>query len=134
LQEAVALLAENEMNVLNDTDSASAADAASHAKALPEVAGLLIGVLPFDLPELEQRVQSFFERVENLGADVAGSESAFRLAPWFAVVGAATLAMEMARRRIMSQADYGFAWAADRRVPTLTWAPRFGDPPLPGEP
>jgi hypothetical protein len=95
----------------------------------PQRADRLSSVLPFDWPALEQRVQQFFDHLEDLGQDAGKAPEELRLAPWFVAVSAAMLACEVARRQLRKQIWSGLDWADGPGGRTWTWWDEPAGPP-----
>lgn len=69
----------------------------------PQVASLLTGSAPVDLPALDRGVDHFFSRLEDLGKELPSGPVLLRLAPWLVAVSAATAALELARWQMKKQ-------------------------------
>jgi hypothetical protein len=126
--ELMVLLSENEMSGSVKEEGSTGDEVPPFVKEPPQIAGLLVRAMPFDVAALQQNVERFFEQVANLGEDSLGVQTGLRLAPWFATVSGVAVALELARRRI-SQAEYSLVWASNA-LSTLTWPPRFGAGPF----
>jgi hypothetical protein len=127
--ELMVLLSENEMSgSVKEEGGIGGDEAPAFIKEPPQIAGLLVRAMPFDVAALQQNVERFFEQVANLGEDSLGVQTGFRLAPWFATVSGVAVALELARRR-MNQTEYSLVWASNK-LSTLTWPPRFGADPF----
>jgi hypothetical protein len=58
-----------------------------------------VGLLPFDLGDLERGVEQFFGQIATLGDHVTHLEAVQRLAPWLVAVALSTAALETVRWR-----------------------------------
>jgi hypothetical protein len=61
------------------------------------------GLLPFDLPALEQGVEKFFAELNRTGEDLSGARFLLELAPWFATGAVTIIAVELVRWRLAKQ-------------------------------
>src|SRR5262249_2474310 len=57
-------------------------------------------VLPLDLPAWERGVRDFFSHLDALDGGPTGELAWEKLAPWCAALGAAAVALEVARRQL----------------------------------
>ena len=96
---------------------------------LPHAAGLVAGVLPFDQASLEQAVNQFFDRLEDLGVGQFVDQAPSRVLPLSLTVIGTVAAVEVARRRLRSKADGG---TGTRRQDALSSEELRGFPELPG--
>jgi hypothetical protein len=96
---------------------------------LPHSAGLIADVLPLDRALLEQAVDQFFDRLEDLGVGQLVEQGPTRVIPLsLALIGTAT-AMEVARRRLRPKTGEGHT---ARRQDPLGSEELRGFPELPG--
>jgi hypothetical protein len=111
-------------------DESAAARAVRLADLAPQLGTVLAGNLtrPADVADLGRRVSDFFGQLR--AADGAESEagSPLGLAPWLVAVGAATVAWEIARRRLRRPAALGLS--PTDLSESLTWVRRPGHPTL----
>jgi hypothetical protein len=96
---------------------------------LPHAAGLVAGVLPFDRASLEQAVDQFFDRLEDLGVGQFVEQAPSRVLPLSLTVIGMVTAVEVARRRLRSKSDSGIR---TRRQDALSSEELRGFPELPG--
>jgi hypothetical protein len=96
---------------------------------LPHAAGLVAGVLPFDQASLEQAVDQFFDRLEDLGVGQFVEQAPSRALPLSLAVIGTVAAVEVARRRLRSKSDGG---TGTRRQDVLSSEELRGFPELPG--
>ena len=96
---------------------------------LPHAAGLVAGVLPFDRASLEQAVDQFFDRLEDLGVGQFVEQAPSRALPLSLTVIGTVTAVEVARRRLRSKTDGG---SSTRRQDALSSEELRGFPELPG--
>jgi hypothetical protein len=96
---------------------------------LPHAAGLVAGVLPFDRASLEQAVDQFFDRLEDLGVGQFVEQAPSRALPLSLTVIGTVTAVEVARRRFRSKTGGG---ASTRRQDALSSEELRGFPELPG--
>jgi hypothetical protein len=96
---------------------------------LPHAAGLVAGVLPFDRASLEQAVDQFFDRLEDLGVGQFVEQAPSRALPLSLTVIGTVTAVEVARRRLRSRTDGG---SSTRRQDALSSEELRGFPELPG--
>ena len=96
---------------------------------LPHAAGLVAGVLPFDRASLEQAVNQFFDRLEDLGVGQFVEQAPSRVLPLSLTVIGAVTAVEVARRRFRSKTNGGIS---TRRQDALSSEELRGFPELPG--
>jgi hypothetical protein len=96
---------------------------------LPHAAGLVAGVLPFDRASLEQAVDQFFDRLEDLGVGQFVEQAPSRVLPLSLTVIGAVTAVEVARRRFRSKTSCGIS---TRRQDALSSEELRGFPELPG--
>jgi hypothetical protein len=80
----------------------------------PQVADLLAGSLPVNPAAVEQGIERFLQRVEDLREEPSVLPRGLWLAPWFVGVSGATLAFELARRQLRKQPLPGL-------IPILRW-------------
>jgi len=95
----------------------------------PHAAGLVAGVLPFDRASLEQAVDQFFDRLEDLGVGQFVEQAPSRVLPLSLTVIGTVTAVEVARRRFRSKANGGVSTG---RQDTLSSEELRGFPELPG--
>jgi hypothetical protein len=96
---------------------------------LPHAAGLVAGVLPFDRASLEQAVDQFFDRLEDLGVGQFVEQAPSRMLPLSLTVIGTVAAAEVARRRFRSKTEGG---SSIRRQDALSSEELRGFPELPG--
>ena len=96
---------------------------------LPHAAGLVAGVLPFDRASLEQAVDQFFDRLEDLGVGQFVEQAPSRVLPLSLTVIGTVTAVEVARRRFRSKTNGGIS---TRRQDALSSEELRGFPELPG--
>jgi hypothetical protein len=96
---------------------------------LPHAAGLVAGVLPFDRASLEQAVDQFFDRLEDLGVGQFVEQAPSRVLPLSLTVIGTVTAVEVARRRLRSKTGGG---NSTRRQEALSSEELRGFPELPG--
>ena len=96
---------------------------------LPHAAGLVAGVLPFDRASLEQAVNQFFDRLEDLGVGQFVEQAPSRMLPLSLTVIGTVTAVEVARRRLRSKTNGG---NSTRRPAALSSEELRGFPELPG--
>jgi hypothetical protein len=96
---------------------------------LPHAAGLVAGVLPFDRASLEQAVDQFFDRLEDLGVGQFVEQAPSRVLPLSLTVIGTVTAVEVARRRLRSKTGGG---NSSRRQEALSSEELRGFPELPG--
>jgi hypothetical protein len=96
---------------------------------LPHAAGLVAGVLPFDRASLEQAVDQFFDRLEDLGVGQFVEQAPSRVLPLSLTVIGTVTAVEVARRRFRSRTNGGIS---TRRQDALSSEELRGFPELPG--
>lgn len=96
---------------------------------LPHAAGLVAGVLPFDRASLEQAVDQFFDRLEDLGVGQFVEQAPSRMLPLSLTVIGTVTAVEVARRRLRSKTNGG---NSTRRPDALSSEELRGFPELPG--
>jgi hypothetical protein len=85
-------------------------------------------LLPLELPAWEQGVRDFFSHLEALDSAQAEGPAWARLAPWCAALGAATVALEFARRQLSRRPPPGLADVAGRGL-AWKWSPGRGAAP-----
>jgi hypothetical protein len=96
---------------------------------LPHAAGLVAGVLPFDRALLEQAVDQFFDRLEDLGVGQFVEQAPSRVLPLSLTVIGTVTAVEVARRRFRSKTNGGIS---TRRQDAPSSEELRGFPELPG--
>jgi hypothetical protein len=96
---------------------------------LPHAAGLITNVIPFNRTSLEQAVDQFFDRLEDLGMGQLVDQGPTRMIPLSLAVLTAVTAVELARRRLLPRTG---EWKATRRQDPLGSEELLGFPELPG--
>jgi hypothetical protein len=88
------------------------------------------GLVALDLENWQRGVRALFQRLEALEEDLGEEAGLYRLAPWCAALGAVTVALELARRRLNKRYPPDLAEIAGRGL-TWKWAcvPPAGHPP-----
>jgi hypothetical protein len=109
----------------------AAALLAQAGDVVPQVPDRPVPILAFDLAALERGVERFFAQIDQLGDEIVRWNDGLRLAPWFVVTAAATVALTIARRQMEKQSPAAFSLAGGPRPLTWTWFPGDGDPPAP---
>ena len=96
---------------------------------LPQAAGLIARAVPFDQAALEQAVDQFFEKLEDLGVGQLVEQGPTRRHPDLSGIACAVSAVEIARRRLKSKT--GERQATESKSP-LGSEELLGFPELPG--
>ncbi|MGZ6031041.1 MAG: hypothetical protein ACXWNS_04740 [Isosphaeraceae bacterium] len=96
---------------------------------LPQAAGLIANVVPFDQAAMEKAVDQFFDQLENLGMGQLVEQGPTRVIPLSLALLSTVTALEVARRRLKSRT--GERKATERQNP-LGSEELLGFPELPG--
>jgi hypothetical protein len=114
-------------------ESAAARTARRLVDLAPQLGSVLAGNLtrPADVADLGRRVSDFFGQLRAADNSESDSGSPLGLAPWLVAVGAATVAWEIARRRLRRPAVLGLSPTDPSE--SLTWVRRPGRPILSAE-
>jgi hypothetical protein len=105
------------------------ADGNQEELPMPHAAGLITNVIPFNRTSLEQAVDQFFDRLEDLGMGQLVDQGPTRMIPLSLAVLTAVTAVELARRRLRPRTG---EWKATRRQDPLRSEELRGFPELPG--
>jgi hypothetical protein len=125
---AVTTVSHPDFSVISSEDDLLATDHQGELP-LPQSAGLIADILPFDRASLEEAVDQLFEHLEDLGVGQLVEQGPTRVLPLsLALLGTVT-AVEVARRRLRSSPGCG---QSVRRRDALGSEELLGFPELPG--
>ncbi len=113
--------------VMSPTDPTANGD--QEKVPLPQAAGLIADSIPFDRASLEQAVDQFFDRLEDLGVGQLVDQESTHLLPLSLTLLGMAIAVEVARRRLRSTTGQ---WMPTQRQDPLGSEELLGFPELPG--